>query len=352
MSAVPVKHGQPSKDTVIAELTTAVRRISKDKIWEIDLINREATYLAINALIEAARAGEAGRGFAVVANQVKDVSRRIGQLTGELGAELATISETMVTELERQQGQRLTDLALNMIDVIDRNLYERSCDVRWWATDAAIVDGVTSGPEAAAHASKRMSMILDSYTVYLDIWMLDLEGRVVANGRPAKFPVAGVVNATGQEWFDAALRTRSGDEYATANVDAVMGLDGAQAATYATAIREGGATNGKIAGVLAVFFDWTKQASAVLDNVRLSNEERARTRCMIVDATGRVIADSGQTSRDTKRYELRSSSTDAGAYRTAEGSFVGYALTPGYESYQGMGWFGVIEQKPHDAAYV
>jgi len=94
-----MKHSQPPKDTVIAELTTAVRRISKDKIEEIDLINREATYLAINALIEAARAGDAGRGFAVVANQVKDVSRRIGQLTGELGAELAIISKTMVPEL-------------------------------------------------------------------------------------------------------------------------------------------------------------------------------------------------------------------------------------------------------------
>jgi hypothetical protein len=350
MSALPAKHGQPSKDGVIADLTTAVRRISKDKIAEIDLINREATYLAINALIEAARAGEAGRGFAVVANQVKDVSRRIGQLTGELGAELATISETMVAELERQQAQRLTDLALNMIDVIDRNLYERSCDVRWWATDAAIVDGVTSGPEAAAHASKRMSVILDSYTVYLDIWMLDLQGRVVANGRPSRFPVAGVVNAADQEWFVAALHTRSGDDYATANVDAVAELGAAQAATYATAIREGGASNGKLVGVLAVFFDWTKQASAVLDSVRLSKEERSRTRCMIVDGKGRVIADSQQTSRDTNRYELRKSSAGTGAYRTAEGFSVGYALTPGYESYQGMGWFGVIEQRPHCVA--
>jgi Methyl-accepting chemotaxis protein (MCP) signalling domain len=315
MSAVLAKHGQPVKETVIAELTTAVRRISKDNIAEIDLITREATYLAINALIEAARVGEAGRGFAVVANRVKDVSRRIGQLTDEFGAELAAISETMVAELERQQVQRLTDLALNLIDVIDRNLYERSCEVRWWATDAAIVDGVTSGPEAAAHASKRMSVILDRYTVYLDIWVLDLDGRVVANGRPSKSPVAE--------------------------------LDGAQTATHATAIREGGATSGKIAGVLAVFFDWAKQASAVLDNVRLSNEERSRTRCMIVDANGRVIANSGQMSRDTKRYELRKGRTDTGVYRAAEGSLVGHALTPGYESYQGMGWFGVIEQKPH-----
>ena len=349
MSALPAKHGPSSKETVIADLTSAVRRISRDKIAEIDLINREATYLAINALIEAARAGEAGRGFAVVANQVKDVSRRIGQLTGELGAELATISETMVTELERQQGQRLTDLALNMIDVIDRNLYERSCDVRWWATDAAIVDGVIKGTEAAAHASKRMSVILDSYTVYLDIWVIDLEGHVVANGRPSKYPVAGVASAAGREWFDAALHTRSGDEYVAANVDAVMELDGAQTATYATAIREGGASNGAVTGVLAVFFDWAKQAAAVLDSVRLTNEERTRTRCMIVDATGRVIADAGQTPRDTKHYALRKDSAETGTYRTAEGALVGYALTPGYESYEGMGWFGVIEQRPHFA---
>lgn len=59
MSTVPMKHAQPSKDAVIRELTAAVRRISRDKIEEIDLINREAAYLAINALIEAARAGEA-----------------------------------------------------------------------------------------------------------------------------------------------------------------------------------------------------------------------------------------------------------------------------------------------------
>ena len=27
---------------------------------------------------------------------------------------------------------------------MDRNLYERSCDVRWWATDAAVVDAIAS----------------------------------------------------------------------------------------------------------------------------------------------------------------------------------------------------------------
>jgi hypothetical protein len=347
MLATQESASRSSTGSVIADLTTAVHRISTDKIAEIDLINREATYLAINALIEAARAGEAGRGFAVVANQVKDVSHRIGLLTSALSEELTAISEGMVTELNRQQGQRLGDLALNMIDVIDRNLYERSCDVRWWATDAAIVNGVTSLSAAdAEYASHRMSVILDSYTVYLDIWMLDLHGDVLANGRPAAYPVAGTVNAASQPWFDAALRTRSGDHYVTANVDAVPELNGAQSAVYATAVRAGGAADGAVTGVLAVFFDWTKQAAAVLDSVRLTDEERSRTRCMIVDAKGRVIADSHAGGDESRHFELRNTGEQtAGTYRSPEGALVGYALTPGYESYEGMGWYGVIEQK-------
>ncbi|CAG9167915.1 methyl-accepting chemotaxis protein [Cupriavidus respiraculi] len=351
-AATPRQEQSPAQRSVIADLTREVRRISRDKIADIDLINREATYLAINALIEAARAGEAGRGFAVVANQVKDVSGRIGRLTGELGTELGAISERMVAELERQQGQRLTDLALNMIDVIDRNLYERSCDVRWWATDAAVVDCLAAGsPEAAAHAARRLSVILDNYTVYLDIWVLDLEGRVVANGRPGTFAVAGVANAARQDWFAAALRTRSGDEYATANVDTVAELKGAEVATYATAVRAGGAADGKVIGALAVFFDWAKQASTVVDSVRLTDEERGRTRCMLVDADGRVIADSKrqkdgarQGGKEAKTFALDTGGQAIGTYRAGDGALVGYALTPGYESYRGMGWYGVIAQ--------
>jgi hypothetical protein len=234
-----------------------------------------------------------------------------------------------------------------MIDVVDRNLYERSCDVRWWATDAAVVDCMTArSASAAAHAAKRLSVILDSYTVYLDIWVLDTEGCVVANGRPSLFPVADKVNAAQHGWFTAALATRSGDEYATSNVDIAAELNGAQVATYATAIRQDGASNGKVVGVLAVFFDWAKQASTVVNGVRLTRGERDRTRCMIVDASGRVIASSATAERDGTRFDLPPNTVDIGTYRTAKGSLVGYALTPGYETYRGMGWFGIIEQQP------
>ncbi|MEI9889879.1 MAG: hypothetical protein WDN45_03890 [Caulobacteraceae bacterium] len=89
------------------------------------------------------------------------------------------------------RGQRLIDLSLNAIEIIDRNLYERTCDVRWWATDAAVVDCLQDPTaDKARHASKRLKVILDAYTVYLDLWICDPAGRVVATGRPDRYPRA------------------------------------------------------------------------------------------------------------------------------------------------------------------
>jgi hypothetical protein len=35
-----------------------------------------------------------------------------------------------------------------------------------------------------------------------------------------------------------------------------------------------------------------------------------------------------------------------GHYTAADGATVGFALTPGYETYKGLGWYGVIHQLP------
>src|ERR1700722_14336659 len=109
----------------IVQLTKEVHRIARGKVADINEINREATFLALNALIESAHAGEAGRGFAVVAKELKVVSIRIDQLTGELNSELIALGDRMMRQHENQDVQRLSDLSLNMIHIADRNLYER-----------------------------------------------------------------------------------------------------------------------------------------------------------------------------------------------------------------------------------
>ncbi|SCX65803.1 methyl-accepting chemotaxis protein [Variovorax sp. EL159] len=337
----------------IVGLTHQVKKLANGKISDINDINRETTFLALNALIEAARAGDAGKGFAVVANQVKQVSTRIADITTVLNKELAgslskltDLGDSMIERLRSHEGQRCADLALNMIDIVDRNLYERSCDVRWWATDSAVVDCLAGGgAPQREHASRRLSVILDSYTVYLDLWIVDASGTVLSNGRSQSYPVAGR-NVANARWFKEAMKTPSGADFVAGDVEALPLLNNAHVATYATAIRERGAVDGRPLGALVIFFDWAAQARAVVKGVRLTDEEWRRTRCLIVDSTFRVIASSDSAGVLAERFNLVTGGQRTGFYRTADGrTTVSFAATPGYESYRGLGWYGVVVQK-------
>jgi hypothetical protein len=117
--------------------------------------------LALNALIESSRAGSLGAGFAVVAQEVRSVGQKVETIARELETQLTGRTANLVHSIqemtERSRGERMVDLALNAVELIDRNLYERTCDVRWWATDSAVVD-CAADPNAAnvSHVSERL----------------------------------------------------------------------------------------------------------------------------------------------------------------------------------------------------
>ena len=80
----------------------------------------------------------------------------------------------------------------------------------------------------------------------------------------------------------------------------------------------------------------------------MSEAERGSTRVLIVDARHRVIAASDDAGLLSEIYELKATQ-ESGFY--CEGDrLVAYALTPGYETYRGLGWYGVIQQSLPAAA--
>lgn len=333
----------------IVDKTAEVRGVAVEKTRRIQQITGQMKILALNAMIEATRAGEHGRGFSVVAQEVRTVGDVVANVARELEDHLAhrihELQEQVESMAEKAAGQRYMDLCLNAIELIDRNLYERTCDVRWWATDSAVVDCAADPTEERVRfASKRLGVILNAYTVYLDLWLCDLKGRVVANGRPDRYDVVGR-DASHETWFRKAVGLHSGDEYVAGDVGRQSLLRDGQVATYCASVREGGETHGRPLGVLAIHFDWEPQARAIVEGVRIAEEEREATRVLLIDADQRVIASSDGHGILAERLSLPIKGRRAGFDHLPDGTLAAFHATPGYETYRGLGWYGVILRK-------
>ena len=335
----------------IAQLTQQLSTLLTETVEHIAGLNREARILALNAEIESARAGDAGVAFGVVAKAMSQLSEK----TGDSAKELARGSRGLIREMQqvtdvlqtKMRGERLSDLALTNIDLVDRNLYERSCDVRWWATDGSVVAALASPTEENRRfASQRLGVILNAYTVYFDLVLCDLTGKVVANGRPAQHAVTGMMQDQAP-WFQAAMKTRSGDEFGFQAVHRSPLVNHQRSLVYSCGVRAGGESQGALLGVLGIVFNWDALGQAILDRMPLSAHEKQRAIACFVDAEGNVLADFPAGSlRDTFDnalfHGLRQGQKGYGVHHFGGREYcAGFAMSPGFETYA-TGWSSLV----------
>jgi hypothetical protein len=339
----------------ISALTATLHQRISGSISEIEEINLRARVLSINAQIEAARAGEAGRSFAIVGQEMVTFSSRIQAASKTL----ATESETLVRELAEisqhlatnVRGTRLADLALTNIDLIDRNLYERSCDCRWWATDAAMVQALENPEDQAlvSHASTRLGVILKAYTVYFDIVLADLNGTIIANGRPQDYDSIGRSQADAG-WFKSTLATKSGDDFGFQSVHASSLVSGKRVLVYSCRVGRGGSATAEAVGVLGVIFNWDSLAQKIMHETPIEPDKKALTRVCIVDDAGNVLADSENRILQEKLHLPDQGTLFAEAKTCAKlavggvDCLVAHARSPGFETYR-TGWHSLIIER-------
>ena len=337
----------------ISQLSTDLAKCIAASGTEIEQINLQTRLLSFNAQIEAARAGSAGVAFAVVGQEMVSLSHRTAEATTRLRTEshglvgeLTTISRSLSSDV---RGTRLADLALVNIDLIDRNLYERSCDCRWWATDAAMVSALAEpSATAARHASDRMAVILKAYTVYFDIVLADRDGVIVANGRPDRYRSVGT-NHANAPWFRTAMESASGDEFGfqTSHRSPLAGNE--RVLIYSCKVGRDGQAGAETLGVLGVVFRWDALADTIVRATPVDEADKPRTRACIVAPDGTLLADSAGHALERKLdlpdraalFALKKGhrEIETGGQRAV----LGIARSPGFETYA-TGWHSVVIQ--------
>jgi hypothetical protein len=305
-----------------------------ESIDSINRINNITTTLALNAAIRADRAGTEGRAFSVLAEEIRAFSSRSDQLTEEINGTLDSLNHIV----QETVSSRLADAAFDTIDKVDRNLFERNCDIQAWT----IFDDIILTAETGTGADKSNTLLKDLhniYEVYNDIYLLNFRGQICAAA--VRHELIGQ-DQSGREWFQQASQGHVyvSDLYKSETT-------GNFTVTYSAPVKN---SEGKVVGVITSRFNWNFVVDII--NVAMVYSD---CKVYLLNSNGTVIASSASNSdifkKDFSKFEaFRMASQGNNGFieerdpDTNNIYLIGYALTEGYNKYKGKGWVILILQ--------
>lgn len=310
--------------------------------------------IAFNGLIFASRLGRRGLTLGPVFEEITrigdSVTQRMEQLLGELARSEAAFCERV-----------LARFALQAIDLIDRNLFERAADVRWWATDAFFWRALAAGAQDDFQAAAaRLHVIQDSYTMYRNLVLIGADGAVVACSKEGELARINSLNLSGESWMSEVMDSRSSTQYLARDYafsDLEPEHDGSL--IFAAGVRAGGARTGAAIGVLATLFDWHTEAVNILKSclpATADGEDIAGCLAVFTDRGGRVthstdfnLAKPGdQLPIPNSLAGLQRGQTGTGLVHLAQQEFlIGSARSRGYREYAGLQWMAHVLRPLH-----
>ena len=187
-----------------------------------------------------------------------------------------------------------------------------------------------------------------AYTVYHDLVLCDLDGRIVANGKPSEFKSIGQV-VDSAEWFRSAKQTRTGDEYGFETAHNSDLVNDNSVVGYSCGVRKNGRCNGELIGVLGIFFNWEEFAQSIMAQTPLSESEKTTTRCCICNDEGLILADSWghqlQEHIELNNREVIFAQEKNYLIDSYDGkaACIAHAKAPGFETYT-TGWHSLVIQ--------
>ncbi|TGE38492.1 chemotaxis protein [Desulfosporosinus fructosivorans] len=320
---------------LLSELKDANQEMSQ-VIESIRQIAQHTNLLSLNSAIEAARAGEAGRGFSVVADEIKKLA------TSSLAStkESTKIIENIQSKANEIMAVRTADVAYDTIDKIDRNLFERNCDAQAWAGFDKVKSCLCSTDSDRFSATNDLlKKLVDIYEVYLDLYVLDTEGMIVAAGVHHKFIGQSMADKV---WFkDAKLAN------AISVSDLYLSTIGSELYTvaYTCPIHS---DDGRVLGYFSTRFNWNFIYD-IIESARIGKNGDIS----IINKSGYVIAcrsRKGILSDNLKHLNAAQHAMKGETYgyvfekELRATKIYGYAHTRGYNAYKGKNWSALVSE--------
>ena len=201
---------------------------------------------------------------------------------------IANLHETVVSAI-LQDSRFLASLA---VDIMDRNLYERANDSRWWALTSTFRD-ILAAPGMPADGAERIAAILRTinglYTVYSNLIVFDTQGRVIAVSQANDTNRVGKVIR--EDWVRHVLALPDSQGYAVSNFATTPLYGDRPTYIYGAAIRS--PDGQRVVGGVGIVFDSEPQFAAMLkDALPRDQSGEIPPGCFgaFVDGSGQVIA--------------------------------------------------------------
>ncbi|WP_228284996.1 cache domain-containing protein [Aliarcobacter butzleri] len=126
----------------------------------------------------------------------------IGITGNKANSSLDNLNQTIISSILKD-CEFLSSLA---IDIMDRNLYERANDCRWWALNSYFkeaLDDYSNINEKKEEISSILKYINDLYTVYSNLIIFDKNGKIIAVSNEKEQYLIGKILT--QDWIEKTL---------------------------------------------------------------------------------------------------------------------------------------------------
>lgn len=191
------------------------------------------------------------------------------------------------------------------IDIMDRNLYERANDCRWWALDSTLRRLLAgAGNQRQEEGLQKVIGYINSlYTVYDNILVFDAAGKVMAVANPNYADLVG--KTLTEPWVKDCLNLGDSQSYTVSSFEPTPLYAMRPTYVYLAALRA--PNDSRVIGGIAIVFDSEPQFAAMLyDSLprQSSGEPVAGSFAVFVDAEATILASTDRTYRTGQALKL------------------------------------------------